>query len=143
MKRAVPEIDHVLVGRRGLEGSAEQQQFYLTDRRCRLAQDPVDRHPRYAERPRDDGGSIAGGGQGDDPIPTDAWLGTGVDTGLLREGDAIGLSFTPHVGLELREHRQHAEKRATGRGRGIDALLDNPQMGTGFLDLVNDVGEVA
>ena len=75
-------------------------------------------------------------------MPADAGLAARVDAGALRPRDPLGLALPTHVGLELREDRQHAEEGAAGRGSGINVLLDHLEMGAAELDLVGNVRKV-
>jgi hypothetical protein len=75
--------------------------------------------------------------------PVDPRVAVRVDARLLGFGNALGLAFAAHVGLELGEHRQHAEEGTPGRGAGINALFDHSKVGACRLDLVRDVGEIA
>ena len=69
-------------------------------------------------------------------------LGPGVDAGLLRLRDTLCLALAPYVCLELREHGQHTEERATRRRCRVDALLDDAQVRADGVDLVRNVCEV-
>src|SRR5262249_49919814 len=56
--------------------------------------------------------------------------------------DTLELALATHVSLKGSEDRQHAIEGASRCGRGIDALLDDFEVGPCLLDLVSNIGEV-
>src|SRR5215471_16887765 len=77
-----------------------------------------------------------------DALAVKAGLATRVDTLALGHRDALELALAADIGLEGGKDGQHAIEGASRSCRGIDALLDDFEVGPGLFYLVSDIGEV-
>ena len=110
---------------------------------CNLLLDPVHRHTRDAERPRDCGGTDAAFQKFPDFTAAYAWFPACVDSGFFGFCNSFGLAVPADVRLELRKNSQHSKEGPACRCGCVDTLLDDAQMSADGVDLVGDVGEVA
>ncbi len=110
--------------------------------RCHFFQDAIDRHPGDAELASNGCRPLSFIDHEPDLLTVNARLGACVDALTLGSRNALCLTLAPHVGLELGEHRQHAEEGTAGRSRCVDALLDNPQVSAYGVDLVCEVRQI-
>jgi hypothetical protein len=115
----------------------------LSTRAACFSDNAIDRHERNAQGSCCGCRALTRRNQIENGAPVDARFSACVDTGPFRACNALRVEISARVGFELREDRQHSEEGATCRCRGIDALLENAQMGASILDLVGDVGEVS
>jgi hypothetical protein len=75
-------------------------------------------------------------------VNVDSRMAAFVDAIGLGLGDALGLAFAAHIGLESGEDRQHTKTRPSGRCGCVNGLLSDAQVSASGGDFVADVGEV-